>query len=123
MKQEYRTLTAEQRKVIKLLLQKKKPKLDSNLLAKAVEGKWNRLAIDLDDGKQCLALGTKDMGYGKNEPEVIGYPGFGCWLNNIHFRGKDNVVYKKFLSEITPGIIYKFRAFSKKELEAKDEHN
>lgn len=121
MTQEYRNLTAEQRKVVKLLLQKKKVKPESNLLAKEVEGKWNRLAVDLDEGKQCLAVGTKDMGYDPAEPEVINYTGFSCWFKVIQFRGKAKTAYQKLFAEITPGIIYKFRAFSKKELEAKDE--
>lgn len=123
MKQEYRTLTAEQRKTVKLLLREKKSKLDNNLLAKAIEGKWNRLAVDLDDGKQCLAVGTKDLAYDPNEPGVIQYTGFSCWFKNEHFKGKDKTAYKKLFVEITPGIIYKFRAFSKKEMEARDEHN
>lgn len=121
MKQEYRELTTEQRRIVKLLLKKKKIRPETNPLANAVEQKWNRLAIDLDKGKQCLAVGTKDMNYAQNEPGVINYTGFSCWFKRVHFRGKFKTAYQKLFAEITPGIIYKFRAFSKKELEAKDE--
>lgn len=123
MKQEYRNLTAEQRQTVKLLLQKKKTKPAVDLLAKAVEGKWNRLAVDIDDGKQCLAVGTKDMAYDPNEPGVINYFGFECWLKDVHIKGKDKIAYRKLFVEITPGIIYKFRAFNKKELEALDDRD
>ena len=119
MKHEYRTLTAEQRKVVKLLLLAKESKLDCNYLAYAVSGKWNRIAVDFaDNWEYCLALGTKDMAYDSRNTKTIHYQDFQSWFKADHFNGHDRIAYYNLYSALKPGIIYKFRAFSKKELEA-----